>query len=123
MMKEAWVLVCPSIWYEGMPMVIVEAYAAGLPVIATNHGGPASLVGHRRTGLVVRPGDPEALAAEVRWALSNSSELSDMRLEARAEFEKKFTSEQHYQKMMEVYAQVMRAREPQRRGAAHGMER
>jgi glycosyltransferase involved in cell wall biosynthesis len=108
LMKEAWVLVCPSVWYDGMPLVIVEAYAAGLPVIASNHGSPATLVDHHRTGLLFRPGDPKDLATQVRWALSYPSEFSDMRSEVRAEFEKKYTTERHYQKLMNVYQEAIR---------------
>ena len=48
--------------WEGMPMAIIEAMAAGLPVAATAVGGVPELVAHQATGLLVPPGDTPALA-------------------------------------------------------------
>jgi glycosyltransferase involved in cell wall biosynthesis len=48
--------------WEGMPMAIIEAMAAGLPVAATTAGGVPELVGHGATGLLVPPGDMQALS-------------------------------------------------------------
>jgi len=107
LMQDAQILVFPSMWYEGFPMVITEAYATGLPVIASNLGVSSSLIKHGRTGLHFRPGDPEDLAAQVEWVLSHPTELAQMRLEARAEFEAKYTAERNYQMLMNIYEQVI----------------
>lgn len=47
---------------EGMPLTVLEAMAAGLPVVATKVGGIASLVEPGRTGTLIAPGDPDVLA-------------------------------------------------------------
>jgi glycosyltransferase involved in cell wall biosynthesis len=57
------VLVVPSIWRENNPLVVQEAFAAGIPVIASDVGGIAEFVGHEVNGLLVKVGDPAALAA------------------------------------------------------------
>ncbi len=106
LMKEAQVLVFPSMWYEGFPLVIVEAYAVGLPVIASDLGSPSLLIDQGRTGLHFRPGDSEDLVAKVEWALTHSTELAQMRREARAEFEAKYTAQQNYQMLMDIYERV-----------------
>lgn len=103
LMKEALVLIVPSLWYEGFPMTIVEAYSVGLPVIASHIGSLSSLIVPYCTGLHFRPGDAEDLAAKVEWALSHPSELTQMRREARAEFEAKYTAETNYQQLIEIY--------------------
>ena len=59
------VYVQPSL-YESQGLAILEAMAAGVPVVATRVGGVPGVVADGRTGLLVPPGDPEALAASVR---------------------------------------------------------
>lgn len=61
MARADW-LVLPSIWWENAPLVLLEAQAAGLPVICSGIGGMAEMVEHGVTGLHVPPGDPRALA-------------------------------------------------------------
>lgn len=103
LMKDAQFLLVPSQWYEGCLMVVLEAYAVGLPVIASELGSLYSLVTPGSTGLLFRPGDPEDLAAKVEWAISHPKALASMRLNARAEFEAKYTAAQNYQKLIEIY--------------------
>jgi glycosyltransferase involved in cell wall biosynthesis len=103
LMKEARALIFPSLWYEGFPMVIAEAYAVGLPVIASDLGSMSSLIDHRRTGLRFRPGDPKDLAAQVRWAVAHPAELGLMRRAARAKFEAEYAAERNYQLLLEIY--------------------
>lgn len=55
------VLVVPSIWYENSPLVIQEAFMAGIPVITSDIGGMAELVDHEKNGFTFKTGDAEAL--------------------------------------------------------------
>lgn len=104
LMGEAMFLVFPSKWYETFGRVAVEAFAKGTPVIASSIGAIAELVDSGRTGLHFRPGDAEDLAAKVEWMLANRPKLAQMRQEARAEFEAKYTAERNYHKLIEIYA-------------------
>src|SRR5215211_639704 len=106
LMKGASVLVFPSTCYENFPVTILEAYAVGLPVIASDLGGMSSLIDHGRTGLHFRPGDPEDLVAKVEWASAHPAELAGMRSEARGEFEAKYTAERNYKALKEIYETV-----------------
>lgn len=63
-------MVSASIW-EGFPTVILEAMAAGLPVVATDIPGTRELVRDHETGLLVPPRDPEALATGILWLLDH----------------------------------------------------
>jgi glycosyltransferase involved in cell wall biosynthesis len=103
LMKRASVLIFPSACYENLPVTILEAYAVGLPVIASDLGGMSSLVDHGRTGLHFRPGDPKDLAAKVEWASAHPTELAVMRRETRGEFEAKYTAERNYEALKEIY--------------------
>jgi colanic acid/amylovoran biosynthesis glycosyltransferase len=51
---------------EGLPTVVIEAMAAGTPVVGSRHAGIGEAVEHERTGLLVPPEDPEAIAAALR---------------------------------------------------------
>jgi glycosyltransferase involved in cell wall biosynthesis len=55
-------VVIPSLWFEGSPRTVTEAYAAGVPVIASRIGALEETVRHELTGLLVPPGDASALA-------------------------------------------------------------
>jgi len=103
LMKDAVVLIFPSIWYEGLPMTIIEAYSVSLPVVASNLGGMSLMIGHKRTGLHFRPGAPDDLARQVDWIISHPAELERMRQEARVEYETKYTAELNYKMLMDIY--------------------
>lgn len=70
-------MVSASIW-EGFPTVILEAMAAGLPVVATDIPGTRELVSHHETGLLVPPRQPGALANGILWMLGHREEAQRM---------------------------------------------
>lgn len=82
--QEALALMAPSLWPETGPMVIAEALASGVPVIASNRAGAAGRVEHGRTGFVVEP-EEGAIVAAVR-ELQNIPVARDMGREAYRRF-------------------------------------
>ncbi len=66
------IFVLPSILPEPFGLVVTEAMAAGLPVVATDQGGPREIVVHETTGLLVPPNDPRALADALASLLDHS---------------------------------------------------
>jgi glycosyltransferase involved in cell wall biosynthesis len=106
-MRGAQFLVCPSHWFEGCPLVIVEAFASGIPVIATGHGPTAEMVDHNRTGLHVRPGDDADLAEKVAWAWAHPAEMQFMGQAGRREFERKYSAEGNYRQLIALYGQLV----------------
>ena len=73
---------------DNMPLSILEAFAAGLPVVTTNAGGIPYLVEHERTGLLVERDDHEALAAEAVRLLEDEGLAARLARSARAECDK-----------------------------------
>jgi len=71
-MARALALVMPSIWYEGFPMTVLEAFAAGTPVIAARIGSLPEIVA-KGAGLLFTPGDPSSLSAAIAQLLSDTS--------------------------------------------------
>lgn len=64
--RDADVLICPSIWYENTPLVIYEAMAAGVPVVASDLKGMAEAIKPEINGLLFRNGDAADLAKVIR---------------------------------------------------------
>ncbi len=118
LMRGAAVLIFPSLWYECNPMTILEAFASGLPVIASDLGAMREMVDHGRTGLLFRPGDADDLARTVRWAVDHPAELAAMRIEARREYEAKYTPERNYSMLMEIYRAAMERAHTRKRKAS-----
>ncbi len=104
---EAKFLVCPSNCYETFGRVIVEAFAKGTPVIASDMGAMAELVDHGSVGLKFEPGNAHALALAVQELLSDCRALSRMRQAARKEYEQKYTIESNYRILLAIYEQTL----------------
>jgi glycosyltransferase involved in cell wall biosynthesis len=103
LMKQARFLVFPSEWYECFPLTIAEAFACGVPVIASRLGAMAEIIEEGRSGLHFTPGDPEDLLAKVEWAYTHPPEMVQMGRRARQEFEAKYTAERNYERLRNVY--------------------
>lgn len=107
-MLEAEVLLMPSIWYEGFPMTAVEAYAAGLPVIASRIGSLTEIV-EPSTGALFEPGNSDDLAAKVH-ALRASVGFADLGKGARQAFEQKYNPSANLRQLEGIYEDALRAR-------------
>lgn len=104
---RATVLVFPSEWYETFGRVAIEAYAKGTPVVAANIGAIAEVVDDGRTGLHFRPGDADDLVAQVNRLLDSPELMARMRREVRREFETRYSAEQNYQMLIDVYQRAI----------------
>jgi glycosyltransferase involved in cell wall biosynthesis len=107
LMKQALVLVFPSECYEGFPAAIAEAFATGLPVVASRLGAMGEIVRDRQTGLLFTPGDANDLGAKIAWARGHPADLVNMGRRARDEFERKYTAERNYQLLRDIYDGVL----------------
>lgn len=83
--------VLPSTW-EGLPMVILEAFAAGCPVVATDVGGNSDAIQHRHNGSLVPAKSPGLLQKEVNYLLSRPDLMQSYADNGREVFEAKFSA-------------------------------
>lgn len=105
-MRRASVFVVSSEWYEAFPHSIVEAYACGLPILASRIGTLKDVVKDGKTGVLFDPGNSLDLAAKIKWLSDNPDEVARMSANARAEYEAKYTGAQVYRILLDVYSAV-----------------
>ena len=106
-MVHAAFLVMSSEWYEGCPMVLLEAFSQGLPVITSRLGSMAEIVEDGVTGLHFNPGDAEDLVRKVRWATEHPEEIRRMGQNALRVYEEKYTPETNYRCLMTIYEETI----------------
>ena len=104
---HARLLVFPSEWYETFGRVIVEAYSAGVPVVASRLGAAAALVRDGETGLLFTPGDSTDLANKVESVWNYPEGLARMGWSARLEYEQKYTPEGNYSLLIDIYEKAI----------------
>ncbi|HEX4329632.1 MAG TPA: glycosyltransferase [Burkholderiales bacterium] len=106
-MRGAACLVLPSIWYENFPRVLVEAFACGLPVIASRLGAMAELVEEGVTGLLFEPGNAGDFADQLAWAQAHPERMRRMGDAARAVYERNYTSQVNFLQLSAIYREAM----------------
>ena len=105
--ENAAFLVIPSEWYENAPMTILEAYAYGKPVIGSRIGGIPEMIDHEKTGMLFTMGDAGRLAECIENLWSNKSVCRQMGHAARNKVEREYSSELHYEHLMELYRNLL----------------
>ena len=89
-------------------LVAIEAFACGLPVIASCSGAMPELVEDRKTGLLFETGNPDDLAAKTEWAWTYPQEMEMVGRAARAQYLSKYTAELNYDTLMRIYDTAIR---------------
>ncbi|MGE7414671.1 glycosyltransferase [Methylobacterium tarhaniae] len=109
-MARASALVVPSLWYEGLPMVVAEAFAAGTPVVASRIGALAGLVAEGTTGLLAEPGDAADLASALGRIAGDPAAAAAMGREARTVYEREWREDVTTRALLEIYRDAVAAR-------------
>jgi len=105
-MRRALFVVVPSICYENFPLAIVEAFACGIPVLASRLGAMAEIVEDGRTGRLFAAGDAADLASAMAWLTDHPAKCTEMGRAARAVFEARYTADTNFNMLMSTYRQV-----------------
>jgi glycosyltransferase involved in cell wall biosynthesis len=102
-MAQAAFLVLPSTWPENFPMVVVEAFCQGLPVIASRVEALEEIIGDGATGFLFSAGDSDDLAAKVRWAHQHPEEMQMMGTNARRVYEERYSPSVNIRQLAKIY--------------------
>jgi glycosyltransferase involved in cell wall biosynthesis len=106
---DARAVVVPSVCFETFGNTVVEGYACGRPVIASDIGALGDLVDHERTGLKFPVADEIALGDSLRRILTDPDLADRLGSNARAEYLARFTPERNFEMLTGIYERVLRS--------------
>lgn len=105
-MANSRALIIASHWYEGMPLVILEAFSVGLPVIAPNLGGLPSVVTNGINGMVYEAGNPYPTL--LHYLRQNELETKKLRKGARTTYEDLYTPRKNGETLLKIYRDIVK---------------
>jgi glycosyltransferase involved in cell wall biosynthesis len=106
-MKECKALLFPSIWYEGLPFTIIEAFAVGTPVFASAIGAMQELIRDGYNGFHFPPGDAETLRKKISGFERRAEANGPLYENARETWLRNYDPESHYAGLMAIYESVL----------------
>ncbi len=106
-LKSALLSVVPSVWFENLPNTIIESYACGTPVLASNLGTLSSCVIDKKTGFLFNCGDSSDLADKIEYCLLNKKELSEISKCCRQKALDTYSSKQHIASLEKLFKDVI----------------
>ncbi len=110
LMARAKLLALPSIWFEGFPLALREAFAFGVPVAASRIGPFEELVEKTGAGRCFNPGDPASIYGIIAEAWRNDSELDQMGRMAFREYQTRYSRQEGLAGLERVYQWAMEIR-------------
>lgn len=99
-------LILPSIWYEGFPMVLPEAMAHGLPLIAPNMAGFPEIAEENINALLFEKGNPDSLAQKIEKLWQDSELASKLAANSYNIMYRKYSAKVYYEQLMKLYDHV-----------------
>ncbi|HEY6943712.1 MAG TPA: glycosyltransferase, partial [Candidatus Acidoferrum sp.] len=115
------ILVLPS-HREGLPTVVLEAQAAGIPVVGASATGIVDIVVHGETGLLFPVGDVQALAAAITKLLTDAHLTNKLRLAGQEQVKREFQQERIWEALYREYLAILETKEPRVSFISHGDE-
>jgi glycosyltransferase involved in cell wall biosynthesis len=103
-LSEARALIIPSRWYEVFPRIVAEAYALGIPVVASRLGSLAEIVHDGETGILFDPEDADGLAQALRRLAGDPAEARRLGEQARLEYERNLTPRATVERLLQIYS-------------------
>ncbi|SEM77701.1 Glycosyltransferase involved in cell wall bisynthesis [bacterium A37T11] len=107
-MAQCTALIFPSIWFEGMPLTMLEAFSAGTAIIASNLGAMASMIQSGKNGLLFEPHSIENLNEQISyWVTMNEQEKNNLREQSKKTYEECYTASQNLDQLLAIYQDIL----------------
>ncbi len=107
-LKNAAFLIFPSTCYEVLPMVILEAFACGVPVLARDIGGIREVVKNAENGSLFVYNNSDDLAEKINFLFENRQLIEDMGRNARKTYEQHYSIKENYDGLFSIYRTITR---------------
>ncbi len=102
-------VIVPSICYENFPMIIAEAFAYGVPVLASRLGSHLEIISEGKTGWLFDVDDIGSVRKKLEQVFNDEGQLERMRQTVYKEYESKYSDKSSYKNLIGIYAKVMNA--------------
>ena len=109
LIREALVVVVPSVWFENCPMTILESFASSRPVIGADIGGITELINHEYDGFLFKPNDALQLSNYISYFHDNPDSANLFGERGRSKVKEEFNEKVHLEKLLEVYTSLKRS--------------
>lgn len=110
LIREALVVVVPSVWYENCPMTILESFASSRPVIGADIGGITELIDHEYDGFLFQPNNVFQLSNYIDYFNRNPDVANVFGDRGLLKVKEKFNEKVHLEKLLEVYNSLKRCK-------------
>jgi len=108
LIKDSSFVIAPSQCFENFPRVIIEAFACGVPVLASDAGSMKELVNDRINGLLFKSGDAADLREKAKYLINDQALNCALGKNARLTYEQNYTMEKNYKALMRIYEEVLK---------------
>lgn len=106
LLKNAIATIFPSIWYEGMPRIVLESFAVGTPVLASHLGSMKTMIKHGVNGYFFEPNNADDLLAKLVELCTSPGLYRDIRDTTRMDFEKNYSASANKQSWKELFVKL-----------------
>jgi len=105
--QQSRLIILPSIWFEGFPMVLIEAMLHARPIVASRIGGLSEIVDDGVNGLLFEPGNLEELMEKIQYLWERPAMCREMGEAGRKKALREYSPEKYYERLMAVYKKVL----------------
>lgn len=110
LMRSAKFLVMTSVWYEGFPMILSEAFESSLPAIVPNHGSMGTIIMHEENGLKYIAGNKASFRATVARLFEDNRLRKKLSLGAKKSYVSYYSEAENVSQLIEIYRTVIAKR-------------
>jgi glycosyltransferase involved in cell wall biosynthesis len=105
--KNALATILPCNWFENFPRSVLESLSMGTPVIASDIGGIPEMVIHHETGLLVEPGNIDALASALSYSIKNPQKLKQLGIQGHETVKACFNENEYLKNTINTYEKIL----------------